>query len=294
MQKQTVAIIGAGKVGSVLARNFNKQGYELVGIASRTLLSANKLAHQFGVLGVEKAADITQYANIVLIATPDDCIGQVAEEVAQDGGFRAGQVVFHTSGGVSVEVLKPAENLGAFTGSMHPLQSFAHGDSSLDTVAGIYFALGGHAHAIGLGEKIVGDFGGQSFIIADKDRPLYHGAACIVSNYLVSLLHWATQIYGDFGLTPQQASAALMPLMQGTVSNIQHLGPTQALTGPISRGDGNTITAHLAALKNRHEHILYAELGLYTVGVALEKGTINEQQATVMKDLLSGGRENLS
>ena len=69
---------------------------------------------------VTTASDVTQYADIVFIATPDRCIGQVAEQVAQDGGFRAGQFVFHTSGGVSVETLSPAREMGAFTGCMHP------------------------------------------------------------------------------------------------------------------------------------------------------------------------------
>ena len=286
MGKQTVAIIGAGKVGSILAKNLCKQGYELVGIASRTHESADKLACQFGVPGVIKASNITQYADIVFIATPDRCIGPVVEEVAQDGGFRPGQFVLHTSGGVSVETLSPANNSGAFIGSMHPLQSFADTESAIDSMNDIYFALGGHEQAIALAKKIVTELGGQSFIIPDKDRPRYHAAACIVSNYVVSLTHWATQIYAGFGLSPQQAAAALMPLLQGTVSNLQHLGPTQALTGPISRGDGVTVAAHMAALENDNEKKLYAQLGLYTVGVALEKSTIDEQQAAMLRSIL--------
>lgn len=286
MQRQTVAIIGAGKVGNILAKALYKQGYQLVGIASGTIESAGKLARQFGVPGVTKASDVTQYADIVFVATPDRCIGQVVEEVAQDGGFRSGQFVFHTSGGVSVETLSPASEKGAFIGCMHPLQSFADTESAIDTINGIYFALGGHEQAIGLAEEIVKQFDGQSFIIPDKDRPLYHAAACIVSNYFVSLMHWATQIYAGFGLSPQQAAAALMPLVQGTVGNLQHLGPTQALTGPVSRGDGLTIAAHLAALENVNEKKLYAELGLYTLRVALEKGTVDEQQVIMLRSIL--------
>lgn len=294
MHRQTVAIVGAGKVGSVLAKALDIQGYQLVGVASNTLESARKLAQKFGVPGVTTASDITQYAEIVLIATPDRCIGQVASQIAQEGGFRTGQIVLHTSGGVPVEILNSARNVGAFIGCIHPLQSFADGESAIDTVTGIYFALGGHEQALRVAEKIVKDLGGQSFIIADKDKPLYHGTACIVSNYLVSLMHWATQIYGTFGLSPQQASAALLPLVQGTVNNIQQLGPTQALTGPISRGDGSTIAAHMLALENRNGYKLYGELGLYTVGVALEQGTINQEQAIMLREILASRRENLS
>lgn len=291
MKKRTVAIIGAGKVGSVLAKALYRQGYELVGISSRTLESASQLAEEFAIGATTKAADITLHADMILIATPDRCIGQVVEELVKDGGVRAGQFLFHTSGGVGVEVLNPARHLGVYTGSIHPLQSFADRQCS---VADIYFALGGDEKAIGLAEEIVGTFGGKSFIISDKDRPLYHGAACIVSNYFVSLMHWATQIYTGFGLSPQQAAAALMPLVQGTVTNIQHLGPTAALTGPISRGDVSTIAAHLAGFNNENEKKLYAELGRYTIGVALEKGSINEEQANAVKELLTCGMERIS
>lgn len=294
MKKRTVAIIGAGKVGSVLAKALHRQGYELVGIASRTLESASQLAKEFAIVATTKAADITLHADMILIATPDRCIGQVVEELVKDGGVRAGQFIFHTSGGVGVEVLKPASHLGAFTGSIHPLQSFANLTSPVDAVADIYFAVGGDEKAIGLAEEIVKSFGGKSFIISDKDRPLYHGAACIVSNYFVSLMHWATQIYTGFGLSPQQAVAALMPLVQGTVNNIQDLGPTEALTGPISRGDVSTIAAHLAGFTNGNEKNLYAELGRYTIGVALEKGSINEEQANAVKELLTCGMEKIS
>ena len=134
---------------------------------------------------------------------------------------------------------------------------------------GIYFALGGHEQAIRFAKQIVTAFNGQSFIILDQDGP-YHAAACIVSNYFVSLIHWATQIYAEFGIRLSKPPPPL-PLIQGTVNNLQQLGPTQALTGPISRGDGITIATHLSALDNINEKNLYAELGLYTLGVALKR-----------------------
>ena len=286
MHKKTVAIIGAGKVGSILAKAFYNRGYQLVGIASYTLESASKLADQFGIPAVTSAADITQYADIVVVATPDRYIGEVMQQVAHDGGFRSGQCVLHTSGGVSVRALGPASDLGAFTGGMHPLQSFAHTESDISAIVGSYFALGGHEQAIAVAKEIVFAFGGQSFIISDQDRPLYHAAACIVSNYFVALMHCATQIYSAFGLTPKQAAVALMPLVQGTIRNLEQLGPTEALTGPISRGDDSTIAAHLAALVNKDEQKLYAQLGRYTVRVALEKGTVDDRQAALLTKVL--------
>ena len=294
MQKQRVAIVGAGNVGSILAKAFYRQGYQLMGIASKTILSAVALANLFGVVATTRPAEITKYADIVVIATPDRYISQVVQEIATDGGFRKGQFVLHTSGSLSSEILQVASECGAFVGCMHPLQSFADRERGTGLLVGTYFALGGHEQAVNLGTDIVKDFGGQSFILADKDKPLYHAAACIASNYLVSLLHWAVKSYESIGLTPEQARNALFPLVEGTLKNIQELGPTEALTGPVSRGDGTTITAHLAAIENTDEQELYVALANYTLGIALGKGTVSGEQVTVMKKILNERMERVS
>jgi predicted short-subunit dehydrogenase-like oxidoreductase (DUF2520 family) len=291
MQNQKVAIVGAGKVGSVLARALYHRGYQLTGIVSSTLESAYQLANQFGVAAGTTESSVVPNAQIVFITTPDRCIGEVAGQIAKDNGFYPGQIVIHTSGCLPVEVLQPASEQGAFIGCMHPLQSFANKELASENLSGIYFALSGQVQVVEQAEKIVKAFGGKCFTIIDKDKALYHAAACIVSNYTVSLMHWAGQIYGRFGLSPEESSAALLPLLQGTVKNIRQMGPTQGLTGPISRGDGITLNAHMGALKNEMEKRLYAQLGLYTLGVALEKGTIDNQQAKILTDILKNSNE---
>lgn len=287
MQNPKIAIVGAGKVGSVLAGALYHHGYQLTGIVSRTLASAQQLADQFGIAAGIRASSIVQKAQIVFITTPDRCIGEVVEQIANDNGFYPGQVVIHTSGCLPVEVLQAASEQGAWIGCMHPLQSFASKKISSENLSGIYFALSGQDQMMEQAEEIVKAFGGKSFTILDKDKALYHAAACIVSNYTVSLMHWAGQIYGRFGLSPEEASAALLPLLQGTVKNIREVGYTQSLTGPISRGDSITVDAHIGTLENQMEKRLYKELALYTVGIALEKGTIGEQQAAILKEILN-------
>lgn len=287
MQNPKIAIVGAGKVGSVLAGALYHHGYQLTGIVSRTLASAQQLADQFGIAAGIRASSIVQKAQIVFITTPDRCIGEVVEQIANDNGFYPGQVVIHTSGCLPVEVLQAASEQGAWIGCMHPLQSFASKKISSENLSGIYFALSGQDQMMEQAEEIVKAFGGKSFTILDKDKALYHAAACIVSNYTVSLMHWAGQIYGRFGLSPEEASAALLPLLQGTVKNIREVGYTQSLTGPISRGDSITVDAHIGTLENQMEKRLYKELALYTVGIALEKGTIGEQQAAILNEILN-------
>lgn len=294
MDKPRIAVVGAGKVGSALALLLGGQGYPVAGIASRSISSAMWAAEQLGVPASDRPEEITPGADVVFITTPDRVIAQVTAEIHERGGFKPGQVVFHTSGAHSAGEVGAARQAGALTASLHPLQSFANVKMAMENLPGSYFALEGDASALPFAERIVKDLGGKSFLIEAQDKSLYHAAACIASNYLVSLMHLATGLYGRFGLSREEAFEALYPLVKGTVNNIEQVGPALALTGPVARGDGSTLQGHLEALKaiDGLELELYRKLGLYTVGVALEKGSINVEQGEIIKQIFKGGINN--
>lgn len=288
-QKPVLAVVGAGKVGSALAISLQKKGYPVAGVASRSFRSAQKLAAALGCPAFEKAPELTRRAGLIFITTPDREIARTAKAIAEQGGFGPGQVVAHTSGAHAAGELQGVREAGALAISIHPLQSFADVAGALKNLPGSYFALEGDAEALPLARQIVSDLEGKAFTIGAQDKPLYHAAACVASNYLVSLLHFATGLYQQFGLSREEAFQALSPLIQGTFQNISRVGPVQALTGPNSRGDGTTIRDHLPALKRvgEEEFNLYRLLGLYTVRVALEKGSIDQGQAEQLKKILA-------
>lgn len=285
--KPSMAVVGAGKVGSALALLLSRRGYIVTGVADQNISSAERLAGKLNVPATGSPEEITGAADIVFITTPDRIIARVAEEISEKRGFVAGQAVFHTSGAHPAEAVGAARRSGALAASLHPLQSFADVKMAMENLAGSYFALEGDAGALPVAEQIVRDLGGRSFTIAAEDKPLYHAAACIASNYLVSLMHLATGLFSSFGLSRSEAFQALFPLVQGTISNIAQVGPAPALTGPIARGDGTTVEGHLAALREvgRRETDLYRVLGLYTLKVALEKGSINRDQEERLKEI---------
>jgi len=161
------------------------------------------------------------------------------------------------------------------------LQSFADIETAKTNLPGSYFAMDGDQQAIASGREIIAELGGHSFFVPAKDRALYHAAACVASNYLVSLAYCAAKMYEKFGLSSTTALQALSPLIQGTLANLQKVGLPAALTGPISRGDLPTIEGHFKALSefDSGEAELYKVLGLYTLQIALEKASITEQQA---------------
>jgi len=288
MDKPIITIVGAGKVGSALALLLAKKGYRVSGIASKSISSARRVAEQLGVTATDQPATVTPSADIVFITTPDRVIAQVAAEIEANGGFKPGQVVFHTSGAHAAEEVGVARRSGALAASLHPLQSFADVQMAMENLPGSYFALEGDPEAMPLAEAIVRDLDGKSFRIEARDKALYHAAASIASNYLVALMHLATGLYSRFGLSREEAFKALSPLVRGTVRNIEQVGPTEALTGPIARGDGTTVQGHLAALKDIGglPLELYRKLGLYTVGLALDRGSISIEQSKILEQIL--------
>ncbi len=292
MDKPRIAVVGAGKVGSALALLLSRCGYPVAGVASRSISSAERVARELNVPATVKPEEVAARADVVFITTPDRVIAQVAGEINERGGFRSGQVVFHTSGAHSAGEVGAARRSGAFAASLHPLQSFASVKMAMESLPGSYFALEGDQEAMPLAEQIAGDLGGKIFFIAAKDKPLYHAAACIASNYLVSLMHFATGLYGRFGLSREEAFKALFPLVRGTINNISQVGPAPALTGPVARGDGPTLEGHMQVLKEvgREELELYCRIGLYTVRVALEKGSISADQAEKLAGIFEGGK----
>ncbi len=289
MNKPSVAVVGCGKVGSALALLLKERGYPVVAVASRSPDSARKLARSLGCGAYDRPWEATLKAGLVFITTPDREIAPVAELIAREGGFRSGQVVAHTSGAHASSELRGVREAGALAVSIHPLQSFADVAGAMENLPGSYFALEGDEAAIPLARQVVDDLKGHAFIIRAEDKPLYHAAACIASNYLVSLMHLATSLYGRFGLSREEAFEALYPLVRGTINNIRRVGPVNALTGPVSRGDVPTVSGHLPALERvgSLEFYLYRLLGLYTVRVAREKGSIDRGQARQLEEVFN-------
>ncbi len=277
--KPSFAIIGAGRVGSALAILLKQAGYPVTGIVSKSLASARKLAGALAAKGGTEPSGIVENARLVFITTPDREIEGVASSLFDRGFVHAGQIYIHTSGAASSGIMSVVKAAGAYTLSMHPLQSFANVDAALENLPGSYFAVEGDEKAHGVAKQLVTDMGGISFAIRPADKPLYHAAACIACNYLVALMHLSTGFFARFGVSDKDAFAALKPLVEGTINNISQVGPVRGLTGPIARGDVPTIEGHLDALDARYPEVadIYRVLGAYTVQIAKELGDLDPQ-----------------
>lgn len=288
MTKPTIAVVGAGKVGSALSVALHRNGYPITGVASRNLSTAKKLGERLGVCYSDIPAVITPKAKVIFITTPDREITGTVNSIANQAGFCSGQVVAHASGLLPASVMETARRYDASVAAFHPLQSFADVETAITNLPGSYFFLEGDRAALDCLEPVVHDLGGKGFTIKEEDKPLYHAAATVASNYLVAIIHMATEMLGRFGLDKQQSVEALLPLIQGTVNNIKGEGSVKALTGPVERGDTPTIQKHLGVLSQLHtrEKQAYISLAQITVAIALQKGSIDKIKADELISIL--------
>ena len=173
-------------------------------------------------------------------------------------------------------------------GSFHPLQTLAGVKQAMENIPGSTFAVEAEEPLLGTLKDMATAIGGHWIELKASDKVVYHAAAVFTCNYLVTLVKLATDLWQTFSIPPDQATRALLPLIRGTLNNIDTIGIPQCLTGPIARGDTGTIKKHLEALQEKAPALLspYKELGLQTIPIALAKGRINEQQASELETVL--------
>jgi predicted short-subunit dehydrogenase-like oxidoreductase (DUF2520 family) len=258
--KNTLAIglIGAGRLGSSLALALERAGHSIRFVHSARTKSANSLSSRLKGAVSASAEEVTERCELLFLTVPDAAIRSLAEALP----FRAGQYVVHCSGALSLEVLDAARARGALRGCLHPLQSFPEHFADPDRFRGIHCGIEGDAP---LGEILAAcalRLGAAVVDLAGVDRAAYHAAAVFASNYLVALHAAAAQIWSLAGLPASQCRAALAPLTLGSAERLAGLPLERALTGPLARGDDETIAQHLHALRALPElRALYVKLG---------------------------------
>ncbi len=281
-----LGFIGAGTVGTALAIRLSGRGYPVGCVSSRSQGSARELARLVrGCNALDSNQAVADSADLVFITTPDGVIRQVATEIK----WRPGQSVVHCSGALGTDVLGPAKKLGARVGAFHPLQTFAGVKQAIENLPGSTFAIEAEKPLLDTLKEMATALDGHWIELEAEDRVIYHAAAVIACNYLVTLVKLATDLWQTFGVPTHQATQALLPLLKGTVNNIETIGIPQCLTGPIARGDTGTIKKHLEALQKKAPDLLstYRELGLKTIPVALAKGKIDSKQVKELKKVLT-------
>ena len=284
-------IIGLGMVGTAIGFLLRKTGHKVIAIADKSPAALKRALPYTGGKTFRKTREAMQEADCILITTPDDAISSACQEISFSPAIK-GKFVFHMSGAGGLDLLETAKMAGAVVASIHPLQSFSSIDQAIQNIPGSYFGITADKKAQKIAKNIVRDLGGISLLISSDQKPLYHAAACFASNYLVSLMNVVESIYQAIGLNEKDAKKAYLPLVYGSLKNIDKSGSIHSLTGPIARCDFGTIKKHITAInKNLPQYsFLYSSLGLITVKVAQQKGTLNAEQAKRINAILKGDK----
>ena len=247
---QTLAIVGAGRVGRALGRRLGELGWRIGPVITRSEATA-RAAVRVMRRGQAHGALTRQVLNadVVLVATPDRELRGVAQNLAQIGGDEwRRKVVLHTSGALGSSVLEPLAKLGASVGAMHPLQTFS--GKNLPPLEGVIFAVEGSRRALRAARQIVRALGGASVKLEGRHKPAYHAAGALAAGHTLALMEAATRILFSLGFTRREASRGLLSLVRQMLDNFERLGPFAAWTGPLSREDFETVALHASALKD--------------------------------------------
>ena len=295
MKKQHLnnfAIIGAGMVGTAIGFLLKKNGYKVVAVYDKSSAALKRSLPYTGGKALLNPQEAVQKADYILITTPDDAISSACADIAVSPAIK-GKFVFHMSGAGGLDLLKSAKKAGAAVASIHPVQSFSSIDQAIENIPGSYFGVTTDKKALKPAKNIIRSLGGIPLVISPDQKPLYHAAACFASNYLVSLMSVVESIYQAAGINEKDARKAYLPLVYGSLKNIEKSGSISSLTGPIARGDYSTIKKHITAIKKSLPQYfsLYSSLGLITVKVAQQKGTLSTGQAKRINAILKGVKD---
>lgn len=284
-----IAIIGAGRAGRAMGTALKNGGCEIVAVSGGGSFAARDFAESIGAMFCLQAVDVVRLAQVVLLAVPDRELIAVSEELAR-AKLPSGLVVLHVCGSKNAFILKALQDKGVAIGSMHPLQSLTEDTKiSAEKVAGSYFAIDGDEAAMAAARQMVETVGGHALSIPPQKRALYHAAACLASNYMVGLLRAAAQVFEACGIEEQDSLAALRPILEGTLQNVLTQGTKKSLTGPICRGDIQTVQAHVEQLDEflPEEGRLYKALGAYTADFCVDENLLPADKAAEIKQILA-------
>lgn len=283
----TLTLIGAGQVGKALGYLLcHKLGLTLRYILTSSLASAQKAAEFIG-----RGQALRNYSQLTptdyyLIATPDEIIRSCAEQLVKSNLLTADTRIIHCSGALSSTELADAKTAGAEIASLHPVKSFVDPSLSIKTFEGTYCAIEGDAVICNTLAQWMRALGANPFTILAQQKLIYHSALVIASNYLVALSETALKTLELVGLERQQAMNILQPLMQHSLQQIFSHGTTQALSGPIARGDAEIVSEELRALaqENSHTATLYKNLGTITLELACSKGSLTADKIQALHE----------
>ncbi len=290
LNNPAIAFVGPGKVGCALAALMQEKGLNVIGAVTRVASSDKTKPGQeiFPELTTDRGT-LARRADIIFITTPDDRIAEIAEDLRKKENAGSKKLLVHTSGHHSASILGEKNVL-----AMHPLLSIARWDLARESLKKAWFFLDGDQFGLEKGRELAQILELNWEVIDGSNKASYHAAAVTFSNYLVALVNAGLELQKKAGIEKEEGLEAAFPLIESTLKNLRDLGPTEALTGPVARGDRGTVEGHLKVMAGEERlERLYREMGLFTLEIARRKGLEAEayrEMKKILEEGITGGQ----
>lgn len=277
-----VAIIGPGRVGSLLARALPAAGHRLVAVVGGSPASQERLSRSVAGVRFCSPDEATERARLLVVTTPDAAVGEVVRSLVRDDLVGEGHRVVHLAGSLGLDALEPAALAGAGVAAIHPAQTVPS-DASTDALVGAAWAVTAREADRGWARALVADLGGEPHDVEDGDRVLYHAALVLGSNAVAAAASTARQLLLSIGI--EDVTPFLGPLASRSVANALASGAS-ALTGPVVRGDAATVRAHLDALADTPPSIVEAYRQLQLAVLEQARLGMDDDVVAALRELL--------
>jgi predicted short-subunit dehydrogenase-like oxidoreductase (DUF2520 family) len=284
-----VGVVSAGRVGTALAVALSRAGHRIVAASAVSAASRDRIERYLPDTPVQEPADVLDAADLVLLTVPDDALAGLVGGLAATGAPLAGRLLAHASGRHGLAVLDPAVRQGALPLALHPVMTFTGRPDDVDRLAGISFGVTAPDALRPVAEVLVMEMGGEPVFIAEEYRGLYHAALAGAANHLVTQVVQGCDLLAIAGVA--QPARMLSPLLFAALDNALRLGDA-ALTGPVARGDAETVAGHVAALQLAAPEALpaYLSLARLTASRAMASGMLSAPDAQRLLDVLAEAR----
>jgi len=282
-----VGVVGAGRAGTAMAVALARAGHRVVAASAVSEASIRRIGRSLPQAAIAAPEQVVERADLVLLTVPDDVLPDLVAGLAATGVPLEGRLVVHASGRHGLTVLDPAVRSGALPLALHPVMTFTGRSDDAEKMTGICFGVTAPDPLRPVAEALVVEMGGEPVFIAEELRDTYHAALSSAANHLVTLVVQASDLLREAGVA--DPARMLGPLLDAALENVLALGDA-ALTGPVARGDADTVAAHVTAIRDAAPEALPAYLALarLTAGRALAAGTLTASAAQRLLGVLSG------
>lgn len=285
-----VGVVGAGRVGAVLGAALTLAGHRVTGVSAVSEESLTRAEALLPGVAVRSVPEVVDGAHLVVLAVPDDALGELVAGLAATGTFTPGQLVVHTSGSHGISVFEPAAAAQIVPLALHPVMTFTGTALDLERLQDCCFGVTTVDLARPLAEALVIEMGGEPVWVPEDERVTYHAALSHGANHLVTLVAQSLSLLESAGI--DEPARVLEPLLSAALGNTLQLGDA-ALTGPVARGDAGTVAGHVAMLRRVAPDIYptYLALARATAQRALLSGRLKASASGLLLELLATDEE---